>query len=117
MYTPYKGKTLSPDELTNLSQDVKRVLTELYGDRLDRVMLFGSYARGDFHEESDVDYLVVLNDEEVKLGSEIWFMGDAIGDLVLRYDMTVSVKPTSLKKYLHSELFLYQNVRREGIHV
>lgn len=114
METPYVLKTLTPDQLTALSQEVKRVLTDLYGDRLNRVVLFGSYARGDFHEESDVDYMVVLNDEEVKSGSEIWFMSDKIGDLSLAYNILVSTIPTSLKKYQTSNLFMYQNVRREG---
>jgi predicted nucleotidyltransferase len=36
-------------------------LAELYGSRLRRVILFGSWARGDAHPESDVDLLVVLD--------------------------------------------------------
>lgn len=35
-----------------------------YGERLAKIVLFGSYARGDFNEESDVDYLVVLDYEK-----------------------------------------------------
>ncbi len=115
METPYQLKALTPDQLSALSQEVKRVLTDLYGDRLDRVILYGSYARGDFNEESDVDYMVVLKDKDVKSGQEIWFMGEVIGDLAFTYDLFVSVKPTSLTKYLDSELFLYRNARREGI--
>ncbi|RIV22657.1 nucleotidyltransferase domain-containing protein [Fibrisoma montanum] len=114
MEATYKPKALTPEQLQTLSQEVKQALTDLYGDRLDQVILYGSYARGDYHAESDVDYLVVLNDEEVKAGSEIWYMGDKIGDLSLKYDVFVSTKPTSLTKYLDSELFLYQNVRQEG---
>lgn len=115
METPYKLKTLTPDELAALSQDVKRVLTDLYGDRLERIVLFGSYARGDFHEESDVDYLVVLKDDDVKSGKEISRMIDVICDLCDQYAVSVSVKPASLKKYTHSELFLYQDARLEGV--
>jgi predicted nucleotidyltransferase len=40
-----------------LSEDLR----ELYGNRLKRVLLFGSWARGDAHPESDVDLLVVLD--------------------------------------------------------
>ena len=60
----YDPKPLTAGQLQRLSQEVKQALTELYGERLDRVILYGSYARGDFHAESDVDYLVVLRDEE-----------------------------------------------------
>jgi len=37
-------------------------LRELYGDRLERVLLFGSQARGDAEPGSDIDLLVVLRD-------------------------------------------------------
>ena len=115
MEITYSPKALTPEQLQALSQEVKQVLTELYGDRLDRVILYGSYARGDFHAESDVDYMVVLRDEEVRSGKEIWYMGGSMSDLSDKYNTIVSVKPTSLIKYLNSELFLYQEVRREGI--
>lgn len=114
METTYQPKALTSDQLQALSQEVKKALTELYGDRLDRVILYGSYARGDFHAESDVDYMVILRDEEVKTGKEIRRMVDKIYDLLDEHYTLVSVKPTSLKKYTESDLFLYRNVRREG---
>ncbi|WP_338872300.1 nucleotidyltransferase domain-containing protein [Spirosoma sp. SC4-14] len=77
-------------------------------------MLYGSYARGDFHAESDVYYMVVLNDDEVKSGKEIRYMVDRVYDLSDEHHTLISVKPASLEKYLHSDLFLYQNARREG---
>lgn len=115
MQTPNTLKALTPDELTALNQDVKRVLTDLYGDRLDRVVLFGSYARGDFHEESDVDYLVVLTDENIGGGKEIRYMAPVIGMLSLRYDVEVSIFPTSASKYMSGYTLFYQAVQQEGI--
>jgi predicted nucleotidyltransferase len=97
METTYDPKPLTTEQLQALSQDVKQVLTELYGDRLDRVVLFGSYARGDFHNESDIDYLVVLRDETVNGAGEIWYMVD-------KYNALISVKPASLSKYQQSPL-------------
>jgi predicted nucleotidyltransferase len=40
----------------------RAALDEMYGDRLERVVLFGSRARGDAHEESDYDVAVFLKD-------------------------------------------------------
>ncbi|UHG92034.1 nucleotidyltransferase domain-containing protein [Spirosoma oryzicola] len=96
METTYQPKALTPDALHALSQEVKQALTELYGDRLNRVILYGSYARGDFHAESDVDYLVVLNDPEVKAGQEVRLMSQVSGPLSLKYDVDISVFPPSL---------------------
>lgn len=39
-------------------KELKRELIELYGERLRGVYLFGSYARGDFDSDSDVDILM-----------------------------------------------------------
>jgi Uncharacterised protein family (UPF0158)/Nucleotidyltransferase domain len=44
-----------------IARDVARELKRLYGDRLRSVLLFGSWARGDAHPESDIDLLVVLD--------------------------------------------------------
>lgn len=113
----YEPKPLTADQLRALSQEVKQALTELYGDRLDRVILYGSYARGDFHKESDVDYLVVLRDEIVKSGTEIWYISGTMSDLSDKYGVLVLAKPAAWIKYNTSELFYYQAVRREGIPV
>jgi len=40
----------------------RSALDEMYGDRLERVVLFGSRARGDADEESDYDIAVFLRD-------------------------------------------------------
>jgi predicted nucleotidyltransferase len=47
-----------PHEIARtVAQDLRR----MYGDRLQAVLLFGSWARGDAHPESDIDLLVVLD--------------------------------------------------------
>lgn len=40
----------------------RSALQDLYGERLNRVVLFGSRARGDAHSESDYDVAIFLND-------------------------------------------------------
>lgn len=40
----------------------RAAVTEIYGDRVERVVLFGSRARGDAHAESDYDVAVFLRD-------------------------------------------------------
>jgi predicted nucleotidyltransferase len=61
-----------------IARDVARDLRRLYGDRLRSVVLFGSWARGDAHPESDIDLLVVLDriesvwDELRRMDSVLW---------------------------------------------
>ena len=50
------------ERLRALLCELKTELKSLYQDRLRGVYLYGSYARGEADEESDVDVLVVLDD-------------------------------------------------------
>jgi uncharacterized protein len=50
-----------PDEGRRIAEEAVRRLANAYGDRLRQVVLFGSWARGQAHEESDVDLVVVLD--------------------------------------------------------
>lgn len=57
-----------------MTEFAKRVRTR-FGDRLARVVLFGSRARGDVTEESDIDVLVLLRapiGEETRATREVW---------------------------------------------
>jgi predicted nucleotidyltransferase len=50
-----------PAEGKRIAEEAARRLCGAYGDRLQEVVLFGSWVRGQAHEESDVDLLVVLD--------------------------------------------------------
>lgn len=117
MQTTYAPKPLTADQLRALSQEVKQAMQNLYGDRLDRVVLYGSYARGDFHAESDVDFMVVLRDESVQAGREVRRMAPLIGPLSLSHDTEVSVFPVAASKYNTGYTLFYQAVQQEGITV
>jgi predicted nucleotidyltransferase len=54
----------------------RTALDEVYGDRIERVVLFGSRARGDAREDSDYDIAVFLHDL-----TDYWREADRIADL------------------------------------
>ncbi len=53
----------------------RKALDEMYGDRLERVVLFGSRARGDAHAESDYDVAVFLCDMDDR-DAELYRLAD-----------------------------------------
>ena len=59
-----------PQSVRPALQELKAALISLYGERPEGVYLYGSYARGDFTEDSDIDVLLVLKGD-VKPGAEI----------------------------------------------
>ncbi|OHB64377.1 MAG: DNA polymerase subunit beta [Planctomycetes bacterium RBG_13_62_9] len=91
----------------------QRVQT-LYGDRLKRVVIYGSWARNEATAESDIDLAVVLADDVVP-GKEIDRMIDILTDINLEYGELLSVYPVSEEDYLGRNSPLLINIRREGI--
>lgn len=100
--------------IQKLALEFKQSLNERYGSRFAKLILFGSYARGDFHEESDVDFLVVLNDEKVQSGKDVFFLSDVVSKLTLKYDKLVAILPVSLNRVVEFPLPFYQTIRFEG---
>ncbi len=99
----------------SLAQTVKAALQALYGDRLAKLILYGSYARGEQQEGSDIDFLVVLKDKDIKTGEELRFMNSVLYDLDLRFNTTISAHPTTLNRYNTSNYLYYKNVRKDGV--
>ncbi len=80
---------LRKEELERILREVKSRLQEILGDNLVEVILFGSYARGDAREGSDVDVLVVTLRKPTP--EEDWELGELMTDLVLEYGVVVSL--------------------------
>jgi predicted nucleotidyltransferase len=76
--------------------------------------LFGSQARGDADEGSDVDVLVVLHGE-VRPGEEIRRTGDIVANTSLAHDLVISCAFVSNRCFLVEQSPFLLNVRREGI--
>ena len=94
--------------------EVKQVLLKLYGDKLVDVILFGSYARGDEHEESDIDVAVII-EGNVNPVEEIERINKFIYDLDLKHDVLISVHPISKQRFLKGHLFMSHDLKKEGI--
>ncbi len=105
---------LLPAQQQALIADFKAAVSKLYGDRLEKVILYGSYARGDAHEESDVDFLVVLRDADLKPMSEIFRMSEVVHPIILEHNIDISFQPCSLKKFKHEKSAFLHWVRKEG---
>lgn len=104
-------------EIEHIVREFKQKIDELYGTRLKKVVLYGSYARGQANDEhSDIDLAVIL-DGDVSPGKEIDRMIDIITDINLDYDILLSVYPVSENDYHSVNSPLLLNLRREGIPV
>ena len=105
--------TLHPPKINLLLQELHQTLKVFYGDRLTNLILFGSHARRDATEDSDIDILIVLKDL-ISPGDEIFRISALKTDLNLKYDELISVTPISEIDYQTRSTLLLENICREG---
>lgn len=98
-----------------MAKEYKTVLHELYGNELAELVLFGSYARGDQHEESDVDFAIVLHNPSTRSAAELVKTSPIASRLSLKYGLMISSLPVSLRKKQTSGQGVFRNIRKEGI--
>jgi predicted nucleotidyltransferase len=89
-------------------------IEHLYAERLRRIILYGSWARGEATENSDIDVAVVL-EGEVAPGYEIDRMIDLVTQINLDFGVLLSVYPVSERDFMAINSPLLRNIRKEGI--
>lgn len=99
-----------------LLQYVKQV-HEIYGNELKTVILYGSYARGDYNSTSDVDIMILVDTTEEIIKKKGRILSNLTFDFNLDYDMMIMpiVKDINHFQYwLQADPF-YRNIKKEGV--
>ena len=101
------------DILLGFSQDVKRIL----GDKLTKIILYGSYARGEERVNSDIDIMILTTITEAEIEKVETTVFDLAFDYEMRYfvEISVIIKNEEHFNYWLGALPFYDNVKKEGI--
>lgn len=108
-----------PDIVSNILFGFARQIKKLLGAKLSRIIVYGSYARGDFHEDSDVDVMILvkLSETEIKqVASAIYNMAYDI-ELEKGIHISVVIKNEEQFEYWVDTLPFYRNVSKEGVEI
>lgn len=96
-----------------IAQDFARRLKAKYGDRVEQVILFGSVARGEHRDDSDIDMLVLTRDTSWDFRLQL--ASEAV-EVLLREGLYISAKPVAPEAFETTQATLFgRNVRREGL--
>jgi type I restriction enzyme S subunit len=106
-------KKMTREEVLRLVREFRQRLVPLYGDRLKGVYLYGSYARGDAREDSDIDVAVVL-EGPVRARQESRRTSDLVGDLSLRENCVLMPFFISDQEYRATPEAVHRSIVREG---
>lgn len=110
---PSHGATESDIELALGA--LKSTLKTRLGSSLVKLVMFGSRARGDYDEESDIDIAVIVNGLDKKLKEEVI---DLVADIELTYLVPLSTLVLSSdanKKLIGRERKIALDIEREGV--
>ena len=97
-------------------QQFKTDLQKLYGERFEKLILYGSYARGSQHSESDIDLLLILNNMK-STSYEVNYTNNLAVDYLLDYEFYFSIVPTTTEEFENMPNPLYYNIKKEGVFV
>ena len=107
------------NELDLILKATTKAYHEVYKTKLVSIILYGSYARGDYQKDSDVDIVAIVKGNREELQSELKKIWDVSSDLELEYGTIVSptvIPYEEFEKY-KDDLPYYRNIQKEGVKV
>lgn len=72
-----------PQMTQNLIKQYVSDIMNIYGNHIKQIILYGSYARGDFHKDSDIDIMVLVDLPD----AQIEVFSDALSELGFEYNV------------------------------
>ena len=107
------------NQLNTITTTVAAHAKEILNNRLVSVILYGSYARGDYDDESDIDIMIIADIP----ADECWRCNvrliEKLTDLELENDIVISTHVVQADNFnqFKTALPFYRNVTKEGIKI
>lgn len=105
------------NELNIILSSITTAYKKIYGHNLVTVLLYGSYARGDYHQDSDIDIVALVHGERIELQNKLKDIWNISSDLELEYGTIISptVIPYDEYEKYKNDIPYYQNIQKEGV--
>ena len=108
-----------PSQVNEVLQEFIKGIKSILGERIKKVILYGSYARGDYNKNSDIDIMILTDlpvDEIIKYRNQIL---DYAYELEWNNNFDINISPLIKNidnfNYWVEALPFYMNIEREGV--
>lgn len=104
-------------QLNKITSQIVEAYRYIYGQSIKNIVMYGSFARGDFDDESDIDFAAIVEGERQALQKQLEKVWDKASDIGLEYDAVVSPVVIPYEEFLEykDKLPYYRNIDKEGI--
>lgn len=106
-----------PKVMYDLIEQYVEKIKKIYGSHVKQIILYGSYARGDFRPDSDVDIMILVDISDLELKS----YGEQLSYMTYDFnlDNDIDIKPIAKSEELFNKWVVnypfYSNVHKEGV--
>ena len=106
-----------PNKVDTVLKQFIEEISKLLGNRLKKVILYGSYARGDYDKNSDLDIMILTDLTEDELIKYRMKIRDIACDLEFDNDIVISPLVRNIEKYNNriDIIPFYMNIQKEGV--
>ena len=103
--------------IVQLLDEIVQNTSQIYGDKLREIVLYGSYAKGQEDNESDIDIMVLVSIDEKELSQYDEKINQMIGDISMKYLKVISLVDMNYEKFMKwvNVVPYYTSVSTEGV--
>lgn len=100
--------------MNSILNKCKHILSDYYGDKFQGLILYGSMARGQADNFSDIDLLVLLK-KPFDYFKELRKIVELLYPVQLESENLISAKPAAKEEFDSGKILLYRLAKREGL--
>lgn len=103
-------------QIDKISEQIKECYKSVYGGDIVEIILYGSYARGDYTPDSDIDIVAIVKGDRLDLQEKLKTVWDMSAEIGLENDVIVSPMVIPHDEFLkyRKALPYYRNISEEG---
>mgnify|MGYP000927238022 CR=1 FL=1 len=107
------GTQISDEKIINVLEDVKESISKIFGSMLKKIILFGSYARDEADDGSDIDILLLIDEDREKIKQ----YHNLMVEYSLKHNVLISIMEQEFSQYNKYKEFVpfYADVDKEGV--
>ncbi len=105
------------EDLAVILAAITKAYRDVFGQAMDSVLLYGSYARGDADADSDIDIAAIVHGERKDLQEKLKRIWDISAELELEHGVIISPTVIPYDEYMKykEDIPYYRNISQEGV--